>query len=95
MPGDMEATDRNPARVQDMPADLVEEYVGNVFSMQDMPDALVEEYARNAFSTPYCLSHTQEEDDDDIDVYAPEHEVQVIIQKLRWRRSHLYMYQSQ
>ena len=39
----------------------------------DMPDDLVEEYARNAFSTPYRLSHTLEEDDD-IDVYKPEHE---------------------
>ena len=32
MPKDMEATDRTPARVRDMPDDLVEEYVRNAFS---------------------------------------------------------------
>ena len=32
MPEDIEATDRAPARVQDMPGDLVEEYMRNVFS---------------------------------------------------------------
>ena len=32
MPEDIEATDRALARVQDMPGDLVEEYVRNAFS---------------------------------------------------------------
>ena len=31
---------------------------------------------RDAFSTPYSSSRTQEEDDEDISVYEPEHEVQ-------------------
>ena len=59
MPENMEATDRIPAKVR------------------DMPDDLVEQYARNAFSTPYSLSRTQKEDDEDIDGYKHEPEAKV------------------
>ena len=64
--------------------------------IRDMPEELEEEHLRNAISTPYSSSHTQK-DDEDINVYGPEHEVQgrYMSQKLRWRRSHLYTYLSQ
>ena len=42
--------------------------------VRDIPNDLVGENARNALSTPYT-SETREEEQD-IDVYKPEHEVQ-------------------